>query len=1172
MASTSAEPRLVKPTRRDVPASSRRWPRWLGGGLLLVAALAWFAPALIVASGLANGLIRSAAADLKGEVSIGGLSLGWRSPVRVFGVTLKDAQGDQVAQLDELETEKSLWSLLTSGGRLGQITLRSPKLEIVLRPDGSNLEDVLRPLLEMESEGPPAIDLTLVVEDGEATIRDVATNRSWQIARLAATVAVPVDPAQPLSVSAAGDILGGATPGRLAVDAQILRPATPDGVPLPEKAGIELLNFPLEMLEPLAARSQPGTALAGTLTAAFTARSEGAAEQRKISFSGQAATAGLSVRMPAWKEALRLQTLEVPLQGSVLGDVLSIAQLAVQSEVGQATAAGDLRLSELRKGDVLAAVANAPCQVAGRLDLAAIARLLPGTLRVREGMVVQSGGVDWLLAGQPGAAGGYEWNGRVTTSDLAAEQAGRVIRWNDPLVAEFQVRRDRQNLLVDRLECRSSFLQATGSGTLDQLQATANLDLDRLAGELGQFFDFGGTKLAGRGTAQIRWSRDAQQQFTANAQAKLVDFEWTRAGGAPWIERELTAGLTANGRTSGAQLARLDTATATLSAAGGAATLQLAGPIDAPSSASSWPLSARLQGSLEQWQPRLALFVPLEDWSLAGQCDLSAQALVGPNEVQLSSLELSVQRLQAVSATRFISEPELRLKAAGVLKREPLQVTITQADLTSSALQARATDLRYQTLAGVPTLQGTLDYAGDLGRMNAWLRSPQEPPKLTYAGRLVGQLRGQSSGDTAVVELQTTIDNLAVTSTAPRPATAGAASGPLWREPRVTFKAQLTHDRAADALKLTAVELASGMLKLSAAGQLTELTKRRVVELNGKLDYDLAQLSRVLEPYWGTDVQLVGRQARNFQVRGPLAEATVASGPVGGWRRLDGTASFGWDRANLVGLAVGPANFEATMGRGLVQVKPVDLVVAQGRVSLAPRIRLAPEPAELLFDKGPVVQQVQLTEEICAGLLKYAAPALAGAAVAQGQLSVDLEGGRLPLADLGAGELSGRLTIHAAQVRAGPVMQEMLWLAKQIEAMLRNRQLSDTAPAGNEPLVKVADNSVPFQLQDRRVYHEGLEIQVGEVTVRTRGSVGLDQSLALLAEVPIRSEWLQKVPRLAGMQNQTIRIPIAGTLNQPQIDRNAWKDLAGQFLQGAVQELLRGEVERGLDRLLRPRN
>jgi len=55
------------------------------------------------------------------------------------------------------------------------------------------------------------------------------------------------------------------------------------------------------------------------------------------------------------------------------------------------------------------------------------------------------------------------------------------------------------------------------------------------------------------------------------------------------------------------------------------------------------------------------------------------------------------------------------------------------------------------------------------------------------------------------------------------------------------------------------------------------------------------------------------------------------------------------------------------------------------------------------------------------------------------------------------------------------------------------------------------------------------------------------------------------------MQNQTIRIPIAGTLNQPQIDRNAWSNLASQFLQGAVQELLRGEVERGLDRLLKPR-
>lgn len=1167
MASTSAEPRLVKPARRDEPQTPRRWPRWLGGGLLLLAVLAWFAPALLVASGLTNSLVRSAAVDLKGELSIGGLSLGWLSPVHVFGVTLKDNQGDTVAHLGELESEKSLWALLTSGGRVGRITLRSPKVDLVLRPDGSNLEDVLRPLLELESQGPKNIDLTLVIEDGEATIRDAATNRSWQVAKLDATVAVPAELVQPVAVNAAGDILGGASPGRLAVDAKIVRPAGPNGVALPEKAGLELLNFPLEMLEPLAARVQPGAKLAGSLTTAFTARTEGAGQERKISFDGQASTTGLAVQLPAWKEPLRLQTLKAPLRGSVQGDVLSIEQLAVESEVGQIAAAGDLRLSEVAKGDWLAAVAGAPCEVAGRVDLAALARLLPGTLRVREGLVVQSGGVDWLLSGKPAAAGGYEWNGRVTTSELAAQQAGKLIRWTDPLVAEFLVRHDQQNFVVDRLECRSSFLQATGSGTLDQLSATANLDLDRLAAELGQFFDLGGAKLAGRGSARLQWQRDPQQQFTASMESKLVDFEWTRADGLPWIERELTAGANAKGRMNGVQLARIDTATATLAAAGGAATVQLVGPVNAPGAASVWPMDLRLQGALEQWQPRLALFLPLEGWSLAGQCDLSAELVVGPSEVQLSALELAVQRLQAVSATRFISEPELRVTAAGKVQRDPLQLTISNADFTSSALQARAKDLRYQTVAGAPQLHGTLDYQGDLSRMNAWLRSPQAPAKVAYAGRLTGQLRGESSGDNATIELQSMIDNLAVTSTAP---SAGANAGPLWREPRVSLSARLAHDRAADALKLTAVELASGVLQLSAAGQLTELTTRRVVELNGKMNYDLAQLSRVLEPFWGTDLQLVGRESRNFQVRGPLAETTVASAPIGGWRQLEGAASFGWERANLLGLAVGPANFEVSTGRGMVQLKPVDLVVAQGRVLLSPRVRLSPEPAELLLDKGPVVQQVQLTEEICAGLLKYAAPALAGAAVAQGQLSVDLEGGRLPLADLGAGDLSGRLTIHSAQVRAGPVMQEMIWLAKQIQALLRKQQLTD-AVGGNEPLVKVSDNSVPFQLKDRRVYHEGLEIQVGEVTVRTRGSVGLDQSLALVAEVPIRSDWLKQAPRLAGLKNQTIRIPIAGTLNQPQLDRNAWQNLATQFLQGAVQELLRGEVERGLDRLLRPR-
>ena len=52
------------------------------------------------------------------------------------------------------------------------------------------------------------------------------------------------------------------------------------------------------------------------------------------------------------------------------------------------------------------------------------------------------------------------------------------------------------------------------------------------------------------------------------------------------------------------------------------------------------------------------------------------------------------------------------------------------------------------------------------------------------------------------------------------------------------------------------------------------------------------------------------------------------------------------------------------------------------------------------------------------------------------------------------------------------------------------------------------DLVVPFQMVNGRVYHSNFEIPFRNATVRTRGSVGLDGTLALIAEMPIPEKLL----------------------------------------------------------------
>ena len=72
---------------------------------------------------------------------------------------------------------------------------------------------------------------------------------------------------------------------------------------------------------------------------------------------------------------------------------------------------------------------------------------------------------------------------------------------------------------------------------------------------------------------------------------------------------------------------------------------------------------------------------------------------------------------------------------------------------------------------------------------------------------------------------------------------------------------------------------------------------------------------------------------------------------------------------------------------------------------------------------------------------------------------------------------------------------------------------------------------VAFQLIDGRVYHQNLELVFPKATIRTSGSVGLDGTLSLVAEMPVPKHWFGTGRAAAALGQQTIRIPIGGTLS-----------------------------------------
>ena len=87
-------------------------------------------------------------------------------------------------------------------------------------------------------------------------------------------------------------------------------------------------------------------------------------------------------------------------------------------------------------------------------------------------------------------------------------------------------------------------------------------------------------------------------------------------------------------------------------------------------------------------------------------------------------------------------------------------------------------------------------------------------------------------------------------------------------------------------------------------------------------------------------------------------------------------------------------------------------------------------------------------------------------------------------------------------------------------------------------------------------------------TLKTRGSVGLDESLDLIVEIPVRDEWFAQNKQLASLRGKSLNIPLRGSLTALQLDARVLESLARDALSAPVENLLENELLKGLNRLL----
>ena len=175
----------------------RRWPRRLAVFVIFVAVIVALLPTLVAKTPLRNVILSAVLPKNSVQVAIGDASLGWFSPPSVSGIEVRDAAGRPLVAVESVQLSRSPWRLATNWHELGEIVVTRPVVYVAVRPDGSNVEDVIHQLTataggpsngEVGGESSAKVAVAVKVVDGTVLMQDAATGRGWRVASLECAV------------------------------------------------------------------------------------------------------------------------------------------------------------------------------------------------------------------------------------------------------------------------------------------------------------------------------------------------------------------------------------------------------------------------------------------------------------------------------------------------------------------------------------------------------------------------------------------------------------------------------------------------------------------------------------------------------------------------------------------------------------------------------------------------------------------------------------------------------------------------------------------------------------------------------------------------------------------------------------------------------------------------
>jgi hypothetical protein len=669
--------------------------------------------------------------SVDGQADFGTLSMSWTKGIKATDITFDDKKGQTSLTVKQIAAKPHYASLLTGNLSFGQTVIDQPRMEIKLKPQTPNgLQAFRRPSEQM---GQPAafalpikkIDLT--INDGSLKVTD-RTTQTTELANIDSSLRLRPPPQQ--TVFALNmNVLDGEKESKIAANGNI-KPENKRQWTLGKTSGdltVQIDELNLESLTPLIALAGAEIDVKGIVSANVKSEiKSGRIESAAGNISGQ----NLAITGEVLKGD-RLQTSELQIRAKLnrQQQMMNIENLQLRTDWLRADAQGLApatfdSLDEFLKSD---------SDLAARfeLDLAQLLSQMPRTFGVKQDIDVTSGRltaeVRTLKEQQK-----RKINADAKLDRLAATLGTRTLVLSQPLGAQIQISSEDGRLNYDRLNFSSSFASFDCSGTNQLLEYTAELDLEKLQNEIGQFANLGQYRMAGRVREQGKLNIK-KDKITADGAATIQNLRITSP----------------EGRTASEKMAQIDFA-ASLQAKQKLVTLTSVrttadfGRIDINNSLINWAgdtkeplrLNASADVDLAKLYPFAVIFASLPtDMKLEGSAKSDIFVTSKNNTYKIITDSTSIKNLKLTSPGK---EP-FSQESVDVLfdvEMNPLEKTIDVKEfkLTSPQIKIHKTRISQTTQSGKTKLQGQLECEYDWAAVSS-IASAFLPQNLKLYGK-----------------------------------------------------------------------------------------------------------------------------------------------------------------------------------------------------------------------------------------------------------------------------------------------------------------------------------------------------------------------------------------------------------------------------------------------------